>query len=411
MTLFLTIAFRNMWRNQRRSLITIAAVALGLAALIFLRGFIHGVQTQIVHNLAQTLTGDIQIAPPTRNLLYSANLVIDQSAPLRHILEQDPHVHAYAERIYGSGVVASAARSIVTGIMGIAPVQEQRIASRRPIVQGRTLADGDDHGVMIGEPMRKILEVEIGDKIVVTAQDSKGELSGEAFRLVGTFATGSDMVDNTTVILLVPTAQRLLVLGDHISRIVVMLKSGVPVATAVAALAPQVAAATSQKLDVLSWEKIMPMFGQLLQFQNAMTMVVMVIVLLVVAAGTLNTLLMSILERTHELGIMLALGTTPRQVIGLITLESFWLTLLGTIVGVALGATATAVVGHVGINLSGFLATASNFMVGAHVFPRIDWAYVTLFVGVIIIVNSLAALYPAWKAGRLAPLEAMRHVG
>lgn len=408
MTSFALIAARNLMRNKRRSLITLSAVAFGLMALIFLRGFIHGVQTQITYNIARTLTGDIQIAPPTKNILFATNTVIEDPQRIRDILAKSPAVSHYAERVVGSGVVASAANTIITSVTGITPEQETRIESNRPIEMGTALSAADARGVVIGEAMRKTLQVDVGEKVVVTVQDIHGELSGEAFTLVGTFKTGNDMIDNTTTMILTPTAQRLLGVGDKISRFIVMLAPG----NSPDIVAPQLhSQINNPKIEVLTWEEVAPMFASLMQFQNAMTLVVTLIVLTVVAAGTLNTLLMSIIERMRELGLMLAIGTSPHQVILMVGLESLWLTLIGAALGCILGVVVTASFGHVGIDLSSFIHTAANFMVGAKVHPTVDWGYTLLFVFFIALANTIVSLYPAWRASRLAPLDSMRRVG
>lgn len=409
MKTFVLIAARNLLRNKRRSLVTLSAVAFGLAALIFLRAFVYGVQTQITHNIARTLTGDIQIAPPSKSILFASNIAIEDPQKIRDILKNAPQVRSFAERVNASGVVASAANTLVTTVVGINPTQEIQIESDRPIVSGHALTPADTHSVVIGEPMRKILEVDVGEKVVVTLQDAKGELSGEAFTLAGTFETGSDMVDNTTVMMLTPSTQRLMGIGDNISRFVVMLKPGFSVDATTLGLQQKING--EQNLEALTWEEIAPMFASLIQFQNAMTFVVMLIVLLVVAAGTLNTLMMALIERTRELGLMLALGTTPQQVMLLIGIESLWLTGVGAILGCILGLVITATIAHKGIDMSGFIHTTGNFMVGSRVFPIVDWTYLALFAIFLVIANTLVSLYPAWRAGRLAPLESMRRVG
>jgi ABC-type lipoprotein release transport system permease subunit len=423
MTSFTLIAARNLMRNKRRSLITISAVAFGLMALIFLRGFIHGVQSQITYNIARTLTGDIQIAPPTKNILFATNTVIEDPQRIRNLLAETPAVKNYAERVYGSGVVASAANTIVTSVMGITPEQETRIESYRPIVQGHALQSpsplrgegrgegGDLRGVVIGEAMRKTLQVDIGEKVVVTVQDIHGELSGEAFTLVGTFKTGNDMIDNTTTMILTPSAQRLLGIGDKISRFTVMVIPGTSPDSVASQLQENLGATPGQVLEILTWEEVAPMFASLMQFQNAMTLVVTLIVLTIVAAGTLNTLLMSIIERMRELGLMLAIGTSPRQIILMVGLESLWLTVIGAALGCVLGVIVTAIFGQVGIDLSSFIHTAANFMVGTRVHPTVDWSYTFLFVIFIALANTIVSLYPAWRASRLAPLDSMRRVG
>lgn len=411
MTSFALIAARNLLRNRRRSLITVSAVAFGLMALIFLRGFVHGVQNQITYNIARTLTGDIQIAPPSKNILFATNVAIDDPQRVRDILAGTPAVQNYAERVYGSGVVASAANTIITSVIGITPDQEARIESYRPVAQGTALSPTDIRGVVIGEAMRKILDVDIGEKVVVTVQDIHGELSGEAFTLIGTFNTGNDMIDNTTTVILTPSAQRLMGIDSKISRFIVMLAPGNFPDEVAIQLQTKINEPGRQPLEAPTWKKVAPMFASLMQFQNAITLVVTFIVLIIVAAGTLNTLFMSIIERTRELGLMLAIGTTPRQIILMVGLESLWLTLIGAVLGCIIGVLVTVGFGYRGIDLSSFIHTAANFMVGAKVHPTVDWGYTLLFVFFIALINTVVSLYPAWRAGRLAPLESMRRVG
>lgn len=409
MTIFLVIAIRNMLRNKKRSLITLSAVTFGLAALIFLRGFVSGAQAQMVENITRTLTSDAQIVPKALQNIYNTNGYIENPEPIRRILRSDPRILGFAERILAGGIVSSATNSIPTFVVGFDPDQESAIGSRREVVQGRLMTYDDTRGVALGDKMREVLGVQIGDKIVVTAQDYYGALAGEAYRLVGTFETGNDQIDNGTVMLLKATAQNLLSLDHRISKFGLGIRGRNNVAKVVADLKAKIP--EKDGLRVLTWEDLIPMMAQLIRFQNGMIFTVVMIVLTVVAAGILNTLMMSIVERTHEFGLMMAMGTKPGQVIFLVALESFLITTLGAVLGVVVGGAVTLYFGHAGINLSGFVSTFSNFMIGTEVHPKIDLFYLTLFLAVIAGSNVVVSLYPAWRASRLAPVDAMRQVG
>jgi len=408
MTIFLSIALRNILRNKKRSLITLSAVTFGLAALIFLRGFVFGAQEQMVKNITTSLTSDAQIVPAALENIYNTNAYIEDPESIRRILKKDPRVRNYAERVIAGGIVSSATNSMATFIVGFHPDEETRIGSRRDAVRGRLMNLQDDHAAAIGDKMREVLGIDIGDKIIVTAQDYYGALAGEAFTLIGTFETGNDQIDNGTVMLLRSSAQRMLSLDQRISKFALRIEPKDAVMAVVSDLRTQI---PSKNLKVLTWEELIPMMAQLIHFQNGMIFVVVLIVLTVVAAGILNTLMMSIVERTREFGLMMAMGTKPRQVILLVGLESFLITSLGAVCGIAVGISLTTYVGHVGIDLSRFISTFSNFLIGAHVYPRVDWFYLGIFIAVVMGSNFIVSLYPAWRASRLDPVEAMRQAG
>ncbi|MBI1909580.1 MAG: ABC transporter permease [Deltaproteobacteria bacterium] len=413
MKFFLSIALRNLLRNKKRSLITLTAITFGLGALIFLRGFIYGAQQQMIENVSTTLTSDAQIVPKALENIYNANGAIENPEAIRKILHQDPRIAAFSERIIGAGMVSSdkgvtPRESMMTYLVGFDPDQETALGSQRGLVQGRTLTAEDQEGVALGEKMRKILKINIGDKITVIAQDYYGSLAGGSYQLLGTFETGNDQIDNGTVMMLLPSAQKLLSLEQRISKFALRIQKPFKIEEVVADLREKVSA---EGLSILTWEELIPMIAQMIRFQNGMILVVVLIVLTVVAAGILNTLMMSIIERTREFGLVMSLGTKPSQVMLMIALESFLMTAFGSLLGIGLGAAATLYAGHTGINLSRFVQALSNLLIGSHVYPRIDWAYLFLFVGVVMVSNILVSLYPAWRASRLEPIEAMRQAG
>lgn len=408
MKLFFAIAVRNMFRNKKRSLITLSAVTFGLAALIFLKGFVYGAQSQMVENITSSLTSDAQIVPAALENIYNTNSYIEDPEPVRRLVRENPKISGFAERVIAGGLVSSATNSMATFIVGFDPDQETAIGSRREVTRGRLMTLQDDHGAALGEKMRQVLGVEIGDKIVVTAQDYYGALAGEAFTLIGTFETGNDQIDNGTVMLLKPSAQRMLSLDHRISKLSLRMKKPEETVAVVRDLRKHL---PDPNLKVLTWEELIPMMAQLIRFQNGMIFIVVLIVLIVVAAGILNTLMMSIVERTREFGLMMAMGTKPRQVIWLVALESFLITSFGSVLGMIFGVSATLIAGHVGIDLSRFISAFSNFLIGSHVYPRVDWVSFGVFIFVVMGANVLVSLYPAWRASRLDPIEAMRQVG
>lgn len=407
MKLLLKLAFRNIFRHKKRSLITMTAIAVGLGALIFMRSFMHGAHLQMVRNVTRTLTSDAQIVPKALENFYNTNGAIEDPEPIRRILRSDPRILAFSERIIGGGMIASEKKSMATFIIGFDPAQEEKIGTRREVVSGRALTEADEQGLILGEKMRQILGAQIGESIVLTAQDFYGSLTGERFTVLGTFQTGNDQVDNSMVILLKQSAQRLLSFEQRVSKFALRIDPRYLIDDVVHDLRGKI---VDPNLKVVTWQNLIPMIAQMIQFQDGMSFIIMAIVLSVVATGILNTLMMSIMERIREFGLMIALGTKPSQIILLILLESFFLSIFGALGGLFLGSGLIFYFGHIGIDLTRFVSALSNLMIGSQVFPHFDLRYSLIFLLVVLVSNLLVSLYPAWRAGKLAPLEAMRQV-
>lgn len=404
----LKIASRNILRNKKRSLIVILAITIGLGALVFLRGFASGAQGQMVDNIVSVITSEISIVHKSMENIYNTNGFVEKPESVRKILREDKRIAGFAEEVFGTGIVASPEASIMTFVAGIDPAEELAIGSRFPLVAGRLFDPQADHEILMGEKMRKILGVDLGEKVVLTVQDIHETLVGESFILVGTLEVGNDQLDSGNVILPFKKAQSLLGMEEQISKFALKVHERQSIPEVVEDLRKQL---KNTDLLVMTWDELIPMMAQMIRFQNGMIFVVLLIVLSVVAAGILNTLLMSIVERVREFGLMLALGTRPAQVVLLLVTETFLLSLAGSFLGLLLGMTAILYFSHQGIDLSSFLSTFSNLLIGSHIYPRVDWTYLGAFLATVMGSNILVSFYPAWRASRLQPIEAMRQVG
>lgn len=409
MMALVTIALRNLLRNRRRTIITITAIAFSLGTLIFLRNFMYGAQTQMTNNIKATLTSDLQVIPKSQENIYNVNGSIENPQAIREFLKRDPRVKGSAAEIVATGLVAGETESMATFIVGYHPEDEHAMGNTPPpIVQGHHLQSGVANGMIMGEPMRDSLGLALGDSVVLTGQDYYGSLVGRRFTLVGTFKTGNDQLDYGNVLILYDEARDLLSFGDHASKILVNVKHERDIPAVVAALKQQVDPAT---LSVMTWEELIPMLAQMIEFQNGMIFVVVMVILAIVTAGILNTMLMSVTERVPEFGLMMAMGTPPAHVIALVMLEGTLIAIAGSLIGVAIGVSTTLLTGHYGLDLSWFTSALSNLLIGSWVYPRIDSTNLGLFVGIIIGGTMLVSWIPAWRAARLSPIAAMRQVG
>lgn len=409
MTIFVRMAFRNIFRHKLRSLLALLAVVMGLGSLLLIWAFTDGAHAQMTANIRSMMTGDAQIVPKElENMILSTSGVIDDAEPVRALLRRDPSVAGFTERVIGGGITFTATHSRPTRLVGVDPVQEKAIGGRPPIQFGRWLTPEDTEGVVMSATLARFLGLQIGDKVVVTVQDYYGALNGNAFRLVGAGDTGNEYMDSGNLYLLSSTLQELLSLDKRISAFVLKIAPHHAIDDAVLSLRPKVA---SLGLSILSWEELLPMLSQLIRYNEARNFILVLIVLAVVTLGILNTLMMSVVERTYEFGLLMAIGTKPRQVIQLVMLESFFITAFGCLLALLLGMGLTLYFADVGIDLARFSRTFFNMMIGSHVYPKIVWAHLVPSILIVFAGNLTVSLYPAWRASRLDPIEAMRQVG
>lgn len=405
-TAILTIAVRNLLRNRRRTLITVSAIAFSLGTLIFLRNFMYGAQTQMVNNVKATLTSDLQVIPKSQENIYNTNGFIESPGAILDALNRDPRIKGTVEEIVSTGLVAGETESMATFIVGYNPEGERKMGNKLPpIVRGRGLQSDIPGNMIMGEPMRDSLGLAVGDSVVLTGQDFYGSLVGRRFTLSGTFESGNDQVDYGNVIILFDEARELLSFGNHASKIMVNVNDDGDVPAVVAMLKQSVDPNT---LSVMTWNDLIPMVAQMIEFQNGMTFVVVLVILAIVTAGILNTMLMSVSERVPEFGLMMAMGTPPSHVVALVMTEGSLIAAAGSLAGVSIGLSATALASHYGLDLSWFTSALSNLLIGSVVFPRMDTAYLGIFVGIIVVGTILVSWIPAWRAARLSPITAMR---
>jgi ABC-type lipoprotein release transport system permease subunit len=411
----LQIAWRNLWRGWRRSAVVLSALTVGLAACLVLVGWSHGWVRQMVDSAVSTKLA--LLAVHARG--YQANPDVERTLgeggrALVAAIERFPGAAA-SPRALGDGLAQSARHSARVVLVGVEPEREARVSAvarsfaaggfpeATPIGVGRGLP-----GVAIGEALAEVLKVRMGEKLVLHAP---GETGLGAFRVSGVFRTGSKGFDESSVFLRLEDAQRLLGVGDGVHEIAIALADPreLPALAAFArAELPRVR--PSETLEVLTWKEREPRLAAMLGLMESTAWIAYATMFAGMAFGIANTLLMSVYERIREFGVMRSLGLPANRLVSLILLESLLLTLGGSLLGLGLGVCAVAVLGRVGIELSGFSGGLSQLGVGSTVYPRLEAPDVVSPLGLAFATALLAAIWPAWKAARLRPSEALRHV-
>ena len=404
--LSLRLAWRNVWRNRRRSGIVLAAVAVGIAGVVLSMAINNGMVLQMVEMAIGTWVGHLQIHARgyEENPGLELNLADGGRAAAR-ILKSVNGVQAWAPRVRSEALVSSPRASAGVRLVGIDPDREAGVSLlARSIVSGRYL-DADHRGVLIGRALARRLQVSLGGKLVLSVQDLDGDLTGAAYRVTGLFQTASREFDQGAVFVPIGEAQRLLRLGEAVSEVVV-------VATRerdIRAIQRQVSARLGTGVEVHTWQDIVPLLVQMIDVLDSSAWYVYAAVFIAMVFGIANVLLMAVYERVREIGVVMALGMKPRKLASAIVLESIILTFLG--LGIGYGAAfATVAALSDGIDLSRFAEGLTAYGIGTRIVPVIRSQDVGIPVVSAIVTALVASLWPAVRATRFCPAEAVRHV-
>jgi len=404
------LAWRNVLRNARRSLITVAAIAIGLSALLFLWGFNDGVHNSMLRNLQQVIIGSVQIHADSyfRHPKLSRNL--PEMEKVRQALKA-VGAQRYTQRIRTFALAAGDDNSEGLVLLGVNPAQEVRVTRLHDKVsRGRFVAPGDANTCVMGATTARNLGLELGDKLVLLAADRYGSLAADRFTLVGIVESGEMGIDRGLAVVPLATLDAMLGMQGRITDIVVQV-SPERLETVTAGLKRQLNGDVAlPRYEVLRWYDMYPMMKQWVELENGFYYIFLGVVLIIVASGVMNTVLMSTLERMHEFGIMLALGCGRWRLAALVSIESILLGVAGTLAGMAIGLSLVALFQRIGIDLSAQMDTISRFYINPVIHTEIDTDHLLTTVASVLLAALLAALVPAWRAARLQPVEAIHHV-
>ena len=411
-------AWRNLWRNRRRTFITMTAIAFGYVMLLFVACLMAGLRWQMIENGTSLVMSQIQVHAPG----YYPSRSIQKTLGGRHgtdvdvmlaAVTADHRVYAAAPRVYGYGLLSAAHRSAGVELMGIVPGEESKITVlNSQIVKGEYLTARLPKGVVLGDSLASTIGIELGSEIVLLTQAADGTMGNDVYTVVGIFHTGLDAVDRGLVLMSVAALQDLLHLAPaRIHEVGIKLKD-ITKATAVAATL-QTQLGKTFPVRTRAWPELAPELAGYVQFNRGVTFVLFFIFFLMAVIGVMNTMLMAVFERTRELGMLMALGMRPIQIVGLILAEAAGLAVASLIVGAALGVPVLWYLQVHGLDLGGAtgeVVSLAGVVVGHLWYGRQDFpAYVEAALG-LAVTAMVSALYPAWRAAHFRPTEAMRKV-
>ena len=399
----LRLAWRNIWRNKRRTLLTAAAIALGVMALVVSLGLVDGMFDRIVLVATRGMVGHAQIHAVGYRKTQDVETVIPDVERVLADARATPGVRAATPRLFASGLIQVGDRSQGVRVIG-ADLQAERAVTNwsERLVSGAYPTE--PRHVLIGRDLAKKLEAEVGTKLVVTLADLRtGEGNPELVRVSGILLTGDPGLDRQSAVLDIGLVRRLSGMPGAAHEIVLTVDAPVLDKAAVERV---IAPLQRKGLDVAPWQDIARMITAALEMQDWFMGIFLLCVFGIMAFGIANTVGMSLVERMHEFGVLKAIGTTPLRLAALILTEAACLGAVGSAVGVALGLGFGHWLGRVGIDLGGTSSYGVTFT--EPLYPRVE-VLPALEVGVLFAaLTALVALMSAIRAARIQPVEAMR---
>lgn len=403
MRMVLRLAWRNAWRNPRRTGIVVTAVAVGIAGTLLTMAINFGMIFQMVETAIENEVGHLQIHAKgfEENPEISVRLADGARDSVRELSEL-PGVRAFSRRVRGEGLLSSPRASAGVRVLGIEPEREAGVSAiAASLVDGRYL-DGERRRVLLGRDLARRLEVDVGDKVVLSVQDLTGELTGEALRVEGVFDTPSQGLDRGTVFVHLDTGQALFGLGDAVNEVVAVAEARdrvEPLRSELSRALPGV--------EVRSWEQLEPLLVYMVDAFDQSAWMIYAAVFVAMAFGIANVLLMTIFERTREIGIMRAIGFGRGRLVATIVVEALVVTLLGLVLGFG-GALLGLYAMRDGLDLSYFAQGLEYFGVGSRIVPVLRSSDFGVPLAVATLTALVASAWPAWRAVRLRPAEAVR---
>ena len=404
--IILRLAWRNLWRNHRRTLIMIAAIVIGAWSMIFMTALMRGMVDDMVADGISVLPGHVQIHHPDyRDDPTIANVIAPPSGELLEALG-GAEVVAWATRVRVPAVISSERDTRGVTLVGIEPLRERDISFvAGDVVEGEFLTSPDDRGLVIGRKLVEKLETGLGKRVVVMSQDQENEIADRGFRIVGIFESKIAQYEEGFVFAGETVVQKLLGVGDQISEVAILgydFRNVEP-------LFRSIEAAAGDGVETLPWNEIDSYLGSMLAVMDGFVIVFIVVVFLALSFGLVNTLVMAVFERVREIGLMLALGMTPRSILGQIVTESVLLLIIGLVIG-NVAAIATIEPLKDGIDVS--IVGEGMEMMGASsvLYPALYLKDIVLANVIVIVLGFFASLSPAWRASRYDPVRAITKV-
>ena len=404
--MLLKLAWRNVWRNRLRSLVIMLAIIVGVAASIFLLSFMIGMVRSYINNTIQNEISHIQIHDKSYKEDYEVKYFFTDVDKKITAIQSQENVEAVTSRSIANGIISSAKASRGVFIRGVDPIRELSVTHLdEKIIEGEFLSEAKKNPIVISKRLAEKLKLKLRKKLVLRFQDVNGEIVDGAFRIIGIFKTDKNMFDDGNVFVRQKDLNKLLSISEGAHEMAVFLKSETQLqkdSTAIQAVAPN--------LLVETFEQISPdvrLFREQIKISSTF---IMFIIMLALIFGIINTMLMAVLECYRELGMLMAVGMNKAKIFVMILLETLLIGLISAPIGMLIGYLLVLMTRRSGIDLSAYSDGMAEFGMSSMVYPSLESGVYWQLAVAVLLTTVLGALYPAYKAIKLKPVEAIRKI-
>jgi putative ABC transport system permease protein len=409
MNLYLRLAWRNIWRHRRRTVIVVGAIGFTLAMLMFYDGLLAGFEGAIYGNAIKVLGGNIQIHAEGYQAKGGQTPLIplpDDQAAVKAALAQ-PQVVAASRRINTSGLATNRKGAFAIGITGIEPEQEAQIfLIAQNVIQGRYLTAADQDMILIGKGLADAMEVKVGDRFSLSGRAPHQQIKTRTMTVVGIYDVGMADIEKRSIYMSLANAQDLYDLSGQSTEVVVALKQIGQEPAVMSAMQPDLPG-----YEMASWQTNYPELQSAIETKGAGMRIFEFIILITVGIGILNLMLMAVYERTREIGLLSAFGVKPGQIRAIFLLEGAMLGVVGVVVGIGLGLLLNFTMSKVGMDFGQFSSiTEYTALISGKIYTTLGLEKIVGHVVIIFVVTVLASLYPANEAAQQEPAKSLHYV-
>ncbi len=400
------IAWRNIWRQKTRSLVIITAILIGLWGLLFVIGFSNGFMKSFLDNAIKYEHSHIQIHHADFKTDQELKFFIEEGKSLATTIGALPNVKAVAERTIVNGMISSSKASAGIKLMGIDTTKEKQLTQfDELIIKGTFLNSKRKNPIIVGQQLAEDLNVKLNSKVVITFQNLAGDIIPVAYRVAGIFQTSSPVLNQSTGIVMLKDLNKHAGLPNMVNEIAIMVED------------PQMLETTQNAINSMSstylvenWREVAPELALIADQSSINILVLVLIFMLALIFGIINTMLMAVLERIRELGMLKAIGMNKFRLFFMIMIETMFLSIVACPIGLLLGYLTLNYFGSEGLDLSAYAKGLEQLGYSTKIYPAVLTEHFIILTLGILITSILASIYPAVKAVKLKPAEALRKV-
>ena len=409
MPIELKMAWRNIWRNPRRTLLTIAAIAFASMILVFMFSFQLGCYETMINTSVKISTGHLQVQAKGYLDNEKIRLVIKDPDSVAKVLDTVQGIDAYTFRASGFSLVSSDKRTYGVGVIGIDPIREARVSTIKSLVRkGSYLKKNDEYTALIGKHLSNNLKVDINDELIVLGQGRDGSIAAAVLTIKGIFDSGIDEFDRNVIMMGLKGFQEIFSMGKSVHQTVITTDSLGDVSMVQQEILNKFSKTKEDGyLAVPDWMEIMPGLLQGIQIDLVSGIIMYIILIIVVAFSIFNTFLMAIFERTREFGVMMAIGTSPLRITKIVMFESICMTIAGIVSGIIIGSLVTLYFQSKGIYIAGTQDILKQYGIPDRLYPRLSLISASAGPLIVFLITFVSSVFPALRLRKLKPVEAL----